>query len=141
MSPAENKAILQHVFAETARGNGRPFYDMLADDVRWTIIGSTDWSRTYEGKLAVVADLLAPLAAQFKGPNIVSAQRFIAEGEIVVVEGRNHSVTKAGPAYPSRYCWVFVMREGKAVEISEYTDTQLIAEVLVHPARRQRVKT
>jgi uncharacterized protein len=59
MTPDENKALLKRVFDETARGNGRPFVDMLADDVRWTIIGSTAWSRTYTGKHAVLSELLA----------------------------------------------------------------------------------
>ena len=130
---AANKVTLEHAFAETAKGNGRPFIDALADDVRWTIIGSTAWSRTYEGKRAVVAELLAPLAANFAGPNIVVAHRFVAEGALVVVEGRNLSVTNAGPAYPNRYCWVCVMRDGKVADITEYTDTDLIARVLTHP--------
>jgi ketosteroid isomerase-like protein len=133
MTPAENKALLQEVFAETAKGNGRPFVATLADDVRWRIIGKTAWSRTYEGKQAVLAELLGPLAAQFEGPNRVSADRFIAEGDLVVVEARNHSVTKAGLPYPNRYCWVFVMRDGKVADITEYADTQLITETLAHP--------
>ncbi|MBU6442837.1 MAG: nuclear transport factor 2 family protein [Alphaproteobacteria bacterium] len=132
MSPADNKRMLQNVFSETAKGNGRPFVDMLADGIRWTIIGTTAWSRTYEGKEAVLKDLLAPLNANFAGPNVVTAERFIAEGDVVVVEGRNHSTTKAGPPYPNRYCWVFVLREGKAHEITEYTDTDLINRVLVY---------
>jgi hypothetical protein len=41
MSDARNKALLRHAFEETAKGNGRPFVEALADVVRWTIIGST----------------------------------------------------------------------------------------------------
>ncbi|MFC0002610.1 nuclear transport factor 2 family protein [Micromonospora siamensis] len=128
-----SKAFLQGVFAETAKGNGRPFVDALADDVRWTIIGRTAWSRTYQGKRAVLAELLGPLAEQFGGRNIVSAERFVADGDVVVVEARNHSVTTAGRPYPNRYCWIFVLRDGKVAEVTEYTDTQLIAEVLAPP--------
>jgi ketosteroid isomerase-like protein len=129
----DNKAYLQGVFAETAKGNGRPLLDALADDVRWTIIGQTPWSRTYEGKRAVLDDLLRPLAEQLGGRNVVSAERFVADHDVVVVEGRNHSVTRSGRDYPNRYCWVFVMRDGKIAEITEYTDTQLISEVLSPP--------
>jgi len=129
----DNKAYLQRVFAETAKGNGRLLLDALADDVRWTIIGQTAWSRTYEGKRAVLDDLLRPLAKQLGGRNVVSAERFVADNDVVVVEGRNHSVTTSGRDYPNRYCWVFVMRDGKIAEITEYTDTQLISEVLSPP--------
>jgi hypothetical protein len=70
MSDARNNALLQHAFEETAKGNGRPFVEALADDVRWTIIGTTAWSRIYEGTRAVVSELLAPLAEQFTALNI-----------------------------------------------------------------------
>ncbi|MFF4774699.1 nuclear transport factor 2 family protein [Microtetraspora fusca] len=133
MSEVDNKAFLQGVFAETAKGNGRPFIDALADDVRWTIIGRTAWSRTYEGKRAVLDELLRPLSEQLGGRNVVSAERFVADDDVVVVEGRNHSVTTSGRDYPNRYCWIFVMHDGKVAEITEYTDTQLIAEVLAAP--------
>lgn len=43
-------------------------------------------------------------------------------------------MTKAGESYPNRYCWVLVMRDGKVADITEYTDTQLIAEVLTDPS-------
>ncbi len=51
----ENKQLIQHVFAELAAGNAKPFTDVLADDVCWTIIGTTPWSRTFAGKAAVLA--------------------------------------------------------------------------------------
>ena len=130
MTAAENKELLRRVFAETAKGNGRPFVDMMADNVRWTIIGTTSWSRTYVGKQSVIRDLLAPLAANFNGPNIVTAERFIGEDDLVAVEGRNHSVTRRGDAYANRYGWIFRFIDGKVAEITEYTDTDLIARVL-----------
>lgn len=130
MGVAKNKAVLQHAFSETAKGNGGPFIEMMAADVRWTIIGTTSWSRTYAGKISVIRDLLRPLAANFDGLNIVTADRFIGEDDIVVVEGRNHSITKRGESYPNRYSWIFRFIEGQVVEITEYTDTDLIARVL-----------
>jgi len=132
---ADAKNVLELVFAETARGNGRPFIDMLADDVEWEIIGSTDWSRTYRGKPSVIADLLRPLGDQFEGPNKVEATRFIADGDVVAVEGRNLSTTKRGEGYPNRYCWIFEMRGDRAVRVIEYCDTALIDRVLIWPRK------
>ncbi|GAA3172154.1 hypothetical protein [Nonomuraea roseoviolacea] len=79
MSAADDKVFLQGVFAETAKGNGRSFVEALADDVRWTIIGRTAWSGTYEGRRAVMEELLQPLGRQLGGRNVVSAERFVAE--------------------------------------------------------------
>ena len=90
MSAAENKKLLQDVFTELAKGNSRPFVDSLSDEVRWTIMGTTKWSRTFDGKRAVLAELLAALRAQIADRVRVSADRFVAEDDLVVVEGRGH---------------------------------------------------
>ena len=58
---ADNKQLIRQVFAELASGSPRPFLDALADDVCWTIRGTTKWSCTFVGKKAVVDELLRPL--------------------------------------------------------------------------------
>lgn len=138
MNTAHNKLVLQEVFAETAKGNGRPFVAAMADDVTWTVIGSTQWSKTYRGKKAVITELLGPLNAQLANGNTITAHRFIAEDDHVVVEGRGHNTTKAGKPYANIYCWVFRMRGGRVVEIVEYTDTALIDSALQPPSETPR---
>lgn len=134
MGPSENKELMRRIFSETARGNGRPFIESLADDVCWTIMGTTGWSKTYRGKSAVLAELLGPLSAQLAGQNTIVAHRFIAEDDFVVVEGRGRNLTKAGQPYENTYCWVCRLADGKLTELTEYADTQLIATVLNDPA-------
>jgi ketosteroid isomerase-like protein len=133
MAAAENKELLRHAFTEISKGDGEPFLDLLADDVRWTIIGTTAWSGTYEGKRAVLDDLLRPLSRQLRGRNIIAAERFIAEGELVVVEGRGRNSTVDGVRYHNQYCWVFRLVDGRVRELTEYSDTQLIATALQAP--------
>lgn len=103
---------------------------MLAEDAKWTIIGSTSWSRTFTGKAAILRELLQPLAQNFAGPNRVRAGRIVAEGDIVMAEGRNLSVTKRGKPYPNRYVWVFEFRKGSVVDVVEYCDTDLVTRLL-----------
>src|SRR5882757_10809457 len=52
---ASNKMFMQHIFAELAKGNRRPFAEAMADDFCWIITGSSSWARTYRGKVAVRA--------------------------------------------------------------------------------------
>ena len=134
MRPEENKSVLAAVFAETAKGNGRPFIDALADDVQWTIIGTTPWSRTYVGKASVINDLLRPLGQQLGGASIITASKFIAEGDLVVVQATGNNVTVRGQRYENTYCWIIRMYEGKMRELTEYADTQLIESVLRDPS-------
>jgi ketosteroid isomerase-like protein len=129
----ENKRVIEHVYAELARGNSRPFVDALADDVRWRMIGSTAWSGVYEGKEAVLKTLLAPLRAQFSGQYTARAERLIAEGDLVVAEVRGRVETTRGGRYDNTYCFIFRLAEGKISEMTEYLDTALVDAALQPP--------
>lgn len=124
MTASENKRLLQGAFAETAKGNGRLFVGLMADDVTWTIAGGSDWPRHYAGKAAVLGDLLAKVNMQFDGPNRCVADSFLAEGDRVVVEAHGMNRTRHG-VYENRYCFVFAFRNGRIAAITEYMDTAL----------------
>ena len=130
MSAAENKQLMQNIFSELSKGNGKPFVDSLADDFCWTILGSTKWSKTYRGKQTVLTDLLKPLFSQFADQYTNTAHRFIAEDDYVVVECRGRVTTKSGIPYNNTYCWVCRVADGKLQELTEYMDTELVTTAL-----------
>src|SRR3954466_9764843 len=117
---ASNKMYMQHIFAELAKGNGKPFGEAMADDFCWIITGSSTWARTYRGKAAVYAQLLEPLYAQFADRYSSTAQRFIAEDDYVVVQTQGKVTTKKGEAYNNSYCFVIRLAGGKMRELTEY---------------------
>jgi ketosteroid isomerase-like protein len=133
MSAAENKALMQDVFEQMADGNGQPFMDALADDVRWTVIGTSPWSRTYQGKREIVDQLMRPLFSQFADEYRARAINIVAEGDVVVVEARGEVMTKAGEPYNQTYCYVLRLADGRVRELTEYLDTDLVNRVLQDP--------
>jgi ketosteroid isomerase-like protein len=133
MSTADNKQLMQAVFAELERGNGRPFIDAMADDFCWDIPGTSTWSRRFEGKRAVREQLFKPLFAQFATPYTNRALRFIAEDDHVVVECRGSVQTVRGEAYNNSYCYVCRFEGGRLRELTEYMDTALAEAVLAPP--------
>jgi len=134
MGAAENKQLMQNIFSELSKGNSKPFVESMADDFRWTVTGTTQWSRTYEGKESVLTELLGQLRSQFADQVRVTAHRFIAEGDYVVVEARgDNNITKAGIPYNNTYCFVFRLSDGKVQGVTEYMDTALVAAALEVP--------
>jgi len=130
MSTTENKQLMQDIFSELSKGNGKPFVASLADDFCWTVTGTTKWSKTYQGKQAVLTELLQPLFSQFENQYTNTAHRFIAEDDYVVVECRGNVTTKAGMPYNNTYCWVCRLAGGKLQELTEYMDTELVTAAL-----------
>lgn len=130
-----NKALMQSIFSELAKGNSRPLVDAMADDFCWTFKGRGDWRGSYRGKQAVREQLLAPLTAQFADRYTNTARRFIAEGEHVVVECEGRVTTRGGQPYHNQYCYVCRIEDGQLKELTEYMDTALAEAVLAPPAR------
>jgi ketosteroid isomerase-like protein len=77
--------------------------------------------------------LLRPLGEQLGGASVITASKFIAEGDFVVVQATGHNATVRGERYENTYCWIIRMHEGKMRELTEYADTQLIESVLRDP--------
>jgi ketosteroid isomerase-like protein len=128
MGAAENKTMIQSMFAELSRGNGAGYLDGLADDVEFTIMGSTKYSGTFRGKQDVIDRLLTPLMSELDGGLQVTPDAFVAEGDTVVMQGRGRSKTKSGKAYNNSYCQVFRIADGKVKQITEYLDTELVTQ-------------
>ena len=133
MGASENKKIVQHIFDEMANGNSAPLLESLADDFRFVVMGSSKWSRSYDGKAAVLAELFAPLRARIEGRITTIPVRLIAEGDYVVVEARGRNITRQGKAYDNTYCNVLRLEGGKLREWTEYCDTTLVDAVLGDP--------
>lgn len=136
MSAAENKRLMETIFAAIAAGDRTPFVESLADDVCWIVTGQNSWSQTFKGKEALSRDLFGYLAGLLADGRRTIAHRFIAEGDHVVVEGKGEMRTRAGVPYNNDYCLIYRIENGKIREIKEYCDSVLTEEVLgKYPAR------
>ena len=99
MGAAENKEIIHNMFAELSKGNADAFLGTLADDVRFTLIGSTKFSGVINGKQEFIERVLAPLGALLEGGIVMNVDNLISEGDHVVMQGRGKSTTKSGRPY------------------------------------------
>jgi uncharacterized protein len=131
MSAADNKKLMEQLFASVAAGDRKPFLDHIADDVVMRVTGRYSWSQTIRGKEALFRDFYGHLASLLAGANRRTvAHRFIADGDHVVVESVGDMRTKAGVLYNNEYCLIYRLREGKIVEMVEYCDSALCERVL-----------
>ena len=129
MSAAENKKLIQDVFTAWAGGDGMAFFNTLAEDVQWTVIGTSPISRTYTSRQAFVDGAAKPLTAKLAGPIQPTVVNIIAEGDNVVLQWEGKATTKAGRPYNNSYCWVMRVADGKVREGTAYIDTELVADL------------
>jgi ketosteroid isomerase-like protein len=130
MTAAANKQLMQDLLARAAAGDRAPYVDAIADDVTMTITGQYSWSRTFRGKEALLRDLYGHLATLLAEGRRTIPRRFIAEDDLVVVEGKGEMRTRVGVPYENDYCLIYRLREQRIVEIREYCDSALTERVL-----------
>jgi len=124
MGAPENKEVIRQM--REAKGL-EPMLATMSDDVRWTIMGTTKYSHTMNGKQEIIDKLLRPIFAELESMGSNHVDNVIAEGDYVVVQqharGRK---TKTGNPYNNSYCLVYKVIDGKIKEITEYLDTELV---------------
>ena len=129
MPAEENKKIVQAFYDAGNRGDMDTCFDLIADDIVWTNIGTTSLSGRFEGKQELQEKLLGPLFASLKAGINMSVRNLIAEGDYVVALTSGTAETLGGRAYNNTYCWVIRLRDGQFAEVGEYMDTALVREV------------
>ena len=140
MSAADNKKLVQQIYADSASRSGTTFADHLADDASWIVTGQYSWSHEFRGRDAIQNGLMGHFRSFFAERPRTVAFNFIAEGDYVVVESKGDNVTKAGLRYDNQYCMVWRIESGKIKQIKEYCDSTLVERVLgPFPEARKRV--
>ena len=129
MGVAENKQVVRSFYEAGNRGDFDACFDLIADDIVWTNIGSTPLSGTYSGKAELMEKLLGPLFAKLKSGISSSINNLIGEGAVVVALTSGTAETIDGRPYNNSYCQVIRLRNAQFVEVTEYFDTELTSAI------------
>ncbi len=127
MSAEQNKEIVRRAIAALSRGDLEGFLADAADSVTFTLIGTTPFSGTIQGKQKVLEGLSGILVPRLEGGTIaMTIDNLIAEGEYVAEQARGRARTKEGKDYNNTYCRIWHIVGGKVQSIVEYLDTELV---------------
>jgi uncharacterized protein len=118
---ARNKALVRSGLEAWAAGTGSP-YDLLADDVRWTIVGNSLASKTYPSREAFLSGVIRPFNARMKEPLKPTIRHLYADGDTVVAFFDASGVARDGKPYVNTYAWILDMKDGRIVKASAFFD-------------------
>jgi ketosteroid isomerase-like protein len=127
MSATENQTLIAEAFAACEHGDYHPFFKVVSDDVRWTVIGTTPISGTFEGKQAFLDGAVVPLHDRLAGPIQATVLDVFGDGDHVILRWRGESSSRSGRPYHQTYCWVMRLAGGLVVEVTAYLDTELVS--------------
>jgi ketosteroid isomerase-like protein len=123
MNPqTRNRSLVEASFAAWQAGTGSP-YDLLADDVSWTIVGNSDASRTYDSRESFMHEVIRPFNARMREglrPTIRSPH---VDGDAVIIFFDAKGIARDGEVYENTYAWFWEMRDGRVVRAHAFFDS------------------
>lgn len=119
---ARNRTLVEQAFEKWANGTGGP-YDLLAEDVSWTIVGHSDASRTYDSRADFIGEVIAPFNARMSQGLRPTIRELYVQGDRVVIFFDAGGVARDGIAYANTYAWFWKMRDGEVVVAYAFFDS------------------
>lgn len=125
----DNAAQIRAAFEAWRLGQGSVF-DLLADDVVWTVAGDSPVSGTYRSKQAFLDDAVAPITARLATPIVPQVARIVADGAHVVVLWQGTATARSGAMYRNHYAWHLELADGRIVRATAFLDTWALVQLL-----------
>jgi uncharacterized protein len=127
---SNNKRIIKQAFDKWRSGTGN-FFDLLADNVHWTVAGSSPVSGVYQGKEVFLEKAVQPITNKLSEKiKPVKLLGVYADNDVVVLLWEGAAKAKDGLPYKNTYCWQMILKEGKIISAIAYLDTYTLQELM-----------
>lgn len=117
-----NKAIVRKAFDAWSAGTGSP-YDLLADNVKWTITGNSAASKAYGSRDAFINEVIKPFNARMRVGLKPTIRNMYADGDTVIVFFDAAGTAKDGKPYSNTYAWFLDLQDGKIINAAAFFDS------------------
>ncbi len=129
MDTAQNRKLIEDAFNGWMHGDRTAFNNLLADNLRWTVIGNSPVSGRYNSKREFLEGAGTRMAEKLATPIQPTLRHVIADNDMVALVFDGHATGKNGTDYRQTYCWVLRFEDSQIREGTAYLDTELITKL------------
>ncbi len=128
MKHSEMKEVVAVQFEKWKNGEAN-FFELLADDVVWTVSGRSPVSGTYHGKTDFLERAVKPITEKLKTPLKPELVSLSSGSSYVWLHFKARATTKNDEVYENTYVWKMQLKNGKITHGIAFLDTyELTAE-------------
>jgi uncharacterized protein len=124
----QNKKLIQEGFDRWASNQGS-FFDLLSDDIEWTITRTSPISKTYTSRKQFLDEVIAPLSARLSKQITPKVRALYADGDTVIALWDGTAVAKDGKPYNNTYSWYMTLKNDRIVKAIAFFDTLELADI------------
>lgn len=122
--------LVRRLFAHLERGEADAFFEHVADDVRWTVMGTHPLAGTYHDKQRFREATFGRLNRVLRDGVRLRLVDLIVSGDTAVAELEALSTALDGEPFNNTYCWVMRFDGDRIVAVRAYLDSALVQRVL-----------
>jgi ketosteroid isomerase-like protein len=120
---------VRELFKGLENGDGSAFFQHVADNVDWTVMGTHPLAGHYLSKKAFIEGTFAKLGQVLPNGAQLHTENVIVEGDQAVVELHSLATARNGMRFDNRYCWVVYFQGGLIVRVRAYLDSTMVARL------------
>jgi ketosteroid isomerase-like protein len=121
---------VRSLFANLENGRPEAFFNHVAQDVKWTVMGTHPLAGTYHTKENFLAHTFARLDKLLKEGVVLRVSNLLVDGDTAAVELESLSTALNGKPFDNRYCWIARFLNGTIVEVRAYLDSALVKQLI-----------
>ena len=126
--PSSDECVLE-IFKGLESGDGAAFFEHVADDVDWTVMGTHPLAGHYLSKKAFREGTFTKLGQVLTGGAQLHVEHLIAKGNQAIVELHSLATARNGMRFDNYYCWVVYFRGEMIVRVRAYLDSAMVARL------------
>jgi uncharacterized protein len=126
--PLSDECVLE-IFKGLESGDGAVFFEHVADDVDWTVMGTHPLAGHYLSKKAFREGTFTKLGQVLTGGAQLHVEHVIVKGNQAVVELHSLATARNGMRFDNHYCWVVYFRDETIVRVRAYLDSAMVARL------------
>ncbi|USG61150.1 nuclear transport factor 2 family protein [Sneathiella marina] len=128
---AINKSEVQEIFSHWEAGQPDKFFNRLAEDFEWTVMGTHPLAGVFKGKEAYMKGAFNRLSKVLKDDVRLEVIAIYVDGQTAVVELKSFMTAINGHPYHNSYCWIVRFDEEKQISaITAYLDSALLKQII-----------
>lgn len=120
---------VREIFKGLENGDGDAFFEHVADDVDWTVMGTHPLAGHYLDKKAFREATFAKLGVVLVAGAQLHVEHLMVKDDQAVVELHSLANAKSGMRFDNRYCWVVYFCGEVIVRVRAYLDSAMVARL------------
>src|SRR5262249_53676918 len=120
---------VRDIFPGLETGDGGAFFEDVADDVDWTVMGTHPLAGHYSSKQAFRESTFAKLDTVLPRGAQLKLEHLLVQGDEAAVELHSLATAKNGMRFDNYCCWIVYFQGDVIVRVRAYLDSAMVSRL------------